>query len=110
MATMTGAQINDRYGEELKARGSEAVEKLLKSEAERALPLLKEHFDVLDYERNAKVLVNTFDALESGALRAKLNFVAIGPLIPSAFLDGKDPSDASFGGDLFQDSKAYIEW
>ncbi|KAF7150260.1 hypothetical protein RHSIM_Rhsim02G0068200 [Rhododendron simsii] len=160
-----GAQINDCYGEELKARGSKAVEKILKSEAERgqpfihvsmwstphfslrkymndpswsiellglpvltrsdlpsfllasntlnlALPSLKEHFGVLDYERNSKVLVNTFDALESEALRAieKLNFVAIGPLIPSAFLDGKDPSDTSFGGDLFQDSKAYIEW
>ncbi|XP_058200938.1 UDP-glycosyltransferase 75C1-like [Rhododendron vialii] len=195
-----GPQINDRYGEELKARGSEAIEKILKSEAERGQPfihvvyttflpwvgqvahahhvpstflwnqpatilgiyyyyingygdsirkymndpswpielpglpvltrgdlpsfllasntfniallLLKEHFDVLDYERNPKVLVNTFDALEYGALRSieKLNFVAIGPLIPSAFLDGKDPSDTSFGGEIFQDSKAYIEW
>ncbi|XP_058200950.1 crocetin glucosyltransferase, chloroplastic-like [Rhododendron vialii] len=77
-----------------------------------ALPLLKEHFDVLDARNNSKVLVNSFDALEPGALRAieKLNLVAIGPLIPSAFLDGKDPSDNSFGGDLFEDSKAYIKW
>ncbi|KAF7151924.1 hypothetical protein RHSIM_Rhsim02G0067800 [Rhododendron simsii] len=77
-----------------------------------ALPLLEEHVGILNDETNPKVLVNTFDALESGALRAieKLNLVAVGPLIPSAFLDGKDPSDTSFGGDLFQYSKAYIEW
>ncbi|XP_058200948.1 crocetin glucosyltransferase, chloroplastic-like [Rhododendron vialii] len=195
-----GVQIGDRYADELRARGSEAIAKLLKSEAERgqpfihvvyttllpfvgqvaralhvsstflwiqpatilgiyyyyingygdsigknmndpswsielpgltvltgrdlpsfllasntfnfALPLLEEHFEILDTEANPKVLVNTFDALEAAALRAieKLNLVAVGPLIPSAFLDGKDPSDTSFGGDLFQDSKAYIEW
>ncbi|XP_058200936.1 crocetin glucosyltransferase, chloroplastic-like [Rhododendron vialii] len=77
-----------------------------------ALPLLEEHVGILDGETNPKVLVNTFDALESGALRAveKLNLVAVGPLIPSAFLDGKDPSDTSVRGDLFQYSKAYIEW
>ncbi|KAF7149631.1 hypothetical protein RHSIM_Rhsim02G0068000 [Rhododendron simsii] len=40
-----------------------------------ALPLLKQHFDMLDAQNNPKVLVNSFDALESGALRAieKLN-------------------------------------
>ncbi|KAF7150836.1 hypothetical protein RHSIM_Rhsim02G0067700 [Rhododendron simsii] len=61
---------------------------------------------ILDGETNPKVLVNTFDALESGALRAveKLNLVAVGPLIPSAFLDGKDPSDTSIGGDLVVDN------
>jgi anthocyanidin 3-O-glucoside 5-O-glucosyltransferase len=69
-----------------------------------ALPLFKEHFDVLDTETNPKVLINSFDALEPGALRAieKLNMVAIGPLIPSAFLEGKNPSDSSTGGDLFE--------
>ncbi|KAH7857737.1 hypothetical protein Vadar_016019 [Vaccinium darrowii] len=67
-------------------------------------PLYKGHFDVLDTETNPKVLVNSFDALESVALRAieKLNMVAIGPLIPSAFLEGKNPSDSSTGGDLFE--------
>ncbi|KAF7151549.1 hypothetical protein RHSIM_Rhsim02G0067100 [Rhododendron simsii] len=77
-----------------------------------ALPLFKEHIDTLDEETNPKILVNSFDALESEALRAikKLNFVAIGPLIPSAFLDGKDPSDNSFGGDLLPKSNDYIEW
>ncbi|XP_058200925.1 crocetin glucosyltransferase, chloroplastic-like [Rhododendron vialii] len=77
-----------------------------------ALPLFKEHIDTLDEETNPKILVNSFDALESEALQAikKLNFVAIGPLIPSAFLDGKDPSDNSFGGDLLPKSNDYIEW
>ncbi|XP_058200934.1 phloretin 4'-O-glucosyltransferase-like [Rhododendron vialii] len=76
------------------------------------LPLYKEHIDALDEEKNPKILVNSFDALESKALQAikKLNFVAIGPLIPSAFLDGKDPSDISFGGDLLEKSKDYIDW
>ncbi|KAH7857160.1 hypothetical protein Vadar_009714 [Vaccinium darrowii] len=77
-----------------------------------ALPLLKEHLDLLDVETNPKVLVNTFDALEYEALRAieKINLVAVGPLILSAFSDGKDPADTSFGGDLLEDTKAYIEW
>ncbi|XP_058200944.1 crocetin glucosyltransferase, chloroplastic-like [Rhododendron vialii] len=93
--------------------GSELPSVLLASNTYNfALPLLKQHFDILDAQNNPKVLVNSFDALESGALRAieKLNLVAIGPLIPSAFLGGKDPSDNSFGGDLFHDSKAYIKW
>ncbi|KAL6293542.1 hypothetical protein ACE6H2_001684 [Prunus campanulata] len=48
------------------------------------------------------------------ALKAidKYNLIGIGPLIPSAFLDGKDPSDTLFGGDLFQKSmdSSCIEW
>jgi len=36
--------------------------------------------------------------------------ISIGPLIPSAFLDGKDPADTSFGGDIFHGSKDYVEW
>nr|WDZ04376.1 anthocyanin 5-O-glucosyltransferase [Paeonia suffruticosa] len=79
-----------------------------------ALPSFKEHLETLCEEANPKVLVNTFDALEHEALRAinKLSFIAIGPLIPSAFSDGEDLNDTSFGGDLvFQScSKNYIEW
>ncbi|CAK9139701.1 unnamed protein product, partial [Ilex paraguariensis] len=77
-----------------------------------ALPALIGHFELLDVETNPKILLNTFDALETEALRAieKYNLKAIGPLIPSAFLDGKDPSDTSFGGDLFQKSRDYVEW
>ncbi|KAJ6756332.1 UDP-GLYCOSYLTRANSFERASE 75D1 [Salix purpurea] len=77
-----------------------------------ALPVNKEHIEVLDEETSPKVLVNTFDALEWEALNSigKFKLVGVGPLIPSAFLDGKDPTDTSFGGDLFQDSKDYTEW
>ncbi|XP_057497827.1 crocetin glucosyltransferase, chloroplastic-like [Actinidia eriantha] len=78
----------------------------------RSLSSFKEHLEVLDEETNPKVLVNTFDALEFEALKAikKLNLISVGPLIPSAFLDGKHQSDTSFGGDLFQKSKDYTDW
>ncbi|XP_044469473.1 crocetin glucosyltransferase, chloroplastic-like [Mangifera indica] len=78
-----------------------------------ALPAFKEHLDILDEETNPKILVNTYDTLESEALKAihQYNMVGIGPLIPSAFLDGKDPSDTSFGGDLFMGyHNEYVEW
>ncbi|XP_059448400.1 phloretin 4'-O-glucosyltransferase-like [Corylus avellana] len=77
-----------------------------------ALPTFQEQLEALEKESKPRILVNTFDALEPEALRAieKFNLIGIGPLIPSAFLDGKDPSDNSFGGDLFQSSKDYIEW
>lgn len=77
-----------------------------------ALPTFKEQLDTLDVEENPKVLVNTFDALEPKELKAieKYNLIGIGPLIPSTFLDGKDPLDSSFCGDLFQKSNDYIEW
>ncbi|KAL0451976.1 UNVERIFIED_CONTAM: UDP-glycosyltransferase 75C1 [Sesamum latifolium] len=76
------------------------------------LPAFKEQFEALDVETKPKVLVNTFDPLESDGLKAidKYELIGVGPLIPSAFLDGKDPSDTSFGGDLFQKSDDYIEW
>ncbi|KAL6970922.1 Hexosyltransferase [Sarracenia purpurea var. burkii] len=77
-----------------------------------ALPTIKKELDNLDVESNPKILVNTFDALETEALRAieKCKLIGIGPLIPSAFLDKKDPSDKCFGGDLFQKSKDYVGW
>ncbi|CAN6580236.1 unnamed protein product [Malus baccata var. baccata] len=79
-----------------------------------ALPLFQEQMELLERETNPTILVNTFDALEPEALKAidKYNLIGVGPLIPSAFLDGKDPSDKSFGGDLFQKSKdsSYLEW
>ncbi|KAF3455482.1 hypothetical protein FNV43_RR00111 [Rhamnella rubrinervis] len=81
------------------------------------LRIFKAQFEMLDKESKPKVLVNTFDALEPEALRAiggnKLDLIGIGPLIPSAFLDGKDPSDTSFGGDLFKHSSKddnYMKW
>ncbi|KAJ0703005.1 putative crocetin glucosyltransferase [Helianthus annuus] len=78
-----------------------------------ALPLFKEQFDALDSEEKPTIFVNSFDALEEEALKeidGKLKMIAVGPLIPSAFLDGKDPSDKSFGGDLFEKTKDYVEW
>ncbi|KAJ6331992.1 hypothetical protein OIU76_010383 [Salix suchowensis] len=77
-----------------------------------AIPINREHIEVLDEETNPRVLVNTFDALECEALNSigMFKLVGVGPLIPSAFLDGKDPTDTSFGGDLFQGSKDHIEW
>ena len=78
-----------------------------------AIPLFREQFEILVKTNHGKVLVNTFDELEVEALRAisGLSLIGIGPLIPSAFLDEKDPSDKSFGVDLFQRSEdKYIEW
>ncbi|KAK1592552.1 hypothetical protein Q3G72_026843 [Acer saccharum] len=84
-----------------------------------ALPLFQEQIEILDQQSHPRVLVNTFDALESEALKAinhKYNVVGIGPLIPSAFLDGKDPSDKCFGGDIVKNSSSssskdsYMEW
>lgn len=75
------------------------------------LAAFKEQFEALDREENPRVLVNTFHALESDALRSidGLNLVGVGPMIPSAFLDGGDASDTAFGGDLFENTRDYVE-
>ncbi|KAL2332625.1 hypothetical protein Fmac_013838 [Flemingia macrophylla] len=77
-----------------------------------ALPSFEEHFQELDQETDPVLLVNAFEELEPEALRAvdKYTMIPIGPLIPSAFLDEKDPSDTSFGGDIFDISNDYVEW
>lgn len=77
------------------------------------LSFFEEQFKELDVETNpTTILVNSFEALEPEALRAveNLNMISIGPLIPSAFLDGKDPTDNSFGGHIFQPSNNCVEW
>lgn len=59
----------------------------------------------LETGQQPTVLVNTFDALETATLKTadiRYNLVSIGPLIPPAFLDGDDPSDTAFRGDLFE--------
>ncbi|XP_030442034.2 phloretin 4'-O-glucosyltransferase-like [Syzygium oleosum] len=83
-----------------------------KNEYNFSLPIFQRHFEILLEEANPRVLANTFDALEPDAIRAidKFEVIGIGPLIPSAFLDGQDPADTSFGGDLFKSSSGYIEW
>lgn len=77
-----------------------------------ALPTFIENFKILDREDDPTVLLNTFNELETEALKSlnKYKLLAIGPFIPSAFLDGHDPSDTSFGGDLFQKTEDYIPW
>ncbi|KAK6914365.1 UDP-glucuronosyl/UDP-glucosyltransferase [Dillenia turbinata] len=78
------------------------------------LPTFQELLEAIAKEENPSVLVNTFDALEPEALKAidKLKLIAVGPIMPSAFIeDGTDPSDTCFGGDLFQKSNDdYMEW
>ncbi|KAK7311438.1 hypothetical protein RJT34_09578 [Clitoria ternatea] len=77
-----------------------------------ALPSFGEQFQEFDQETKPRVLVNTFEELEPEALRTvdNITMIPIGPLIPSAFLDGEDPSDTSFGGDIYDDSNDYLEW
>ncbi|KAF8015950.1 hypothetical protein BT93_H1484 [Corymbia citriodora subsp. variegata] len=83
-----------------------------KNEYNFSLPLFQRHFEVLLEEANPRILANTFDALEPDAIRAidKFEVNGIVPLIPSTFLDRQDPSDNSFGGDLFKSSSSYMEW
>ncbi|KAM3734490.1 hypothetical protein ACB098_10G018700 [Castanea mollissima] len=67
------------------------------------LPIFQADLEALEKLSKPRVLVNTFDALEIKALKAieKLNLVAVGPLIPSAYLDERDSSNGS---------KDYMEW
>ncbi|KAF7837053.1 Crocetin glucosyltransferase, chloroplastic [Senna tora] len=81
------------------------------------LPCFEEQFKLFHQQPNStSVLVNTFQELEPQALTPvdcnHINMMAIGPLIPSAFLDRNDPSDTCFGGDLFKASprEEYVEW
>ncbi|XP_027120368.2 UDP-glycosyltransferase 75C1-like [Coffea arabica] len=73
---------------------------------------LKDHLQLLEKEENATILVNSFDGLEYEALRAmkKFKMMAIGPLVPSEFLDGKYPLGVSFGGDMLPTLKDYVKW
>ncbi|XP_058089124.1 crocetin glucosyltransferase, chloroplastic-like [Magnolia sinica] len=54
-----------------------------------------------------KVLVNTINALEGDAMKAvdKLDTIAIGPLIPSAFLDERETSDKAVAADLLPENQ-----
>ncbi|GAB4851868.1 hypothetical protein Ancab_031267 [Ancistrocladus abbreviatus] len=77
------------------------------------LPAMEEQLGDLDKQTNPRILVNTFHELEPDALSSikKFNLTAVGPLIPSTFLDGGDPSDKSFGTDLFRWSEEYyVSW
>ncbi|KAI3997749.1 hypothetical protein MKX01_007636 [Papaver californicum] len=58
-----------------------------------ALSLFEKQFEVFDQGESKPIKVLAVDV-------NKINLIGIGPLIPSAFLDGQDLSDKSFGGDL----------
>ncbi|KAF5941990.1 hypothetical protein HYC85_019632 [Camellia sinensis] len=68
------------------------------------LSAFKVQLEALDAEVNPKILLNTFDALESKALRTivKNNLIAIGVLIPLAFLDEKDLPENAFGATYYK--------
>ncbi|KAG9141543.1 hypothetical protein Leryth_019074 [Lithospermum erythrorhizon] len=74
----------------------------------------QDHMLVLGRDLNPKplVLINTYDALEKETLEVfeKFNVVPVGPLIPSAFSDGEDLSDKSYGCDFFECDKDYLSW
>lgn len=78
------------------------------------VPVMQEHIQTLEKYPNPCVLANTFYALEEISIKPipNLNFISIGPLIPTYFTDGKDQSDNSFGCDLFQSSSEinYLGW
>ncbi|XP_059447277.1 UDP-glycosyltransferase 75C1-like [Corylus avellana] len=65
-------------------------------------PTFQEHIRTLEKDANPCVLLNTFDALEEEAIKTvdNMNLTTIGPLIP----------DSSFGCDLFERSKDYLQW
>ncbi|EYU36923.1 hypothetical protein ABFS82_05G096200 [Erythranthe guttata] len=78
-------------------------------------PMMIEHMQELEKDPKPLVLLNTFEELEQEAiesLKAKnINVITIGPLIPSAFSNGNDSTDKSFGGDLFISKKEdYFKW
>ncbi|XP_074338375.1 crocetin glucosyltransferase, chloroplastic-like [Apium graveolens] len=70
----------------------------------KALASLKQHFDALSSDPMPKVLINSFEDLEHHALKSidKLILLAVGPVIQSAFLDGKH--------DSFDNSRKQIDW
>ncbi|KAL7105913.1 hypothetical protein ACP275_07G076600 [Erythranthe tilingii] len=77
-------------------------------------PMMIEHMQELEKDPNPLVLLNTFEELEQEAIESlktkNMNMIAIGPLIPSAFSDGNDSTDKSFGGDLFISKKRPFLW
>ncbi|CAA6659864.1 unnamed protein product [Spirodela intermedia] len=65
-------------------------------------------------KKKIKVLVNSFEELEKEQLAAveTMELIPVGPLLPSAYTDGKNHEDTTFGGDLLKpDAKeTYVEW
>ncbi|KAG1335490.1 Crocetin glucosyltransferase, chloroplastic [Cocos nucifera] len=80
------------------------------------LASFRELFEMLDREEKSskpRILMNTFDALETDVIKAidNMELVAIGPLVPLPPLDGKDSNGIISEGNLFKlDNKGYMEW
>ncbi|MCD7454436.1 hypothetical protein HAX54_024875 [Datura stramonium] len=76
------------------------------------IPVMREHIQNLEHDPNPRVLINSFDELEEKSMKIleKIGICSIGPLIPSAFSDGNDIEDKSFGCDLFEKSETYCQW
>ncbi|XP_022869965.1 crocetin glucosyltransferase, chloroplastic-like [Olea europaea var. sylvestris] len=76
------------------------------------IPVMQEHIKVLEKDPRSFVLVNSFEELEQESFKdiANMNVIAVGPLMPSAFCDGSDLTDKSFGVDLFSVSDDYFQW
>ncbi|KAJ9541465.1 hypothetical protein OSB04_027971 [Centaurea solstitialis] len=74
-------------------------------ELDFVLGFVKEHVDVL--KLSPRILVNSFNELEIESVRAieKLEFLPIGPFVPSELLDGKESIHNSSGQD-----DDYIRW
>ncbi|XP_047961904.1 UDP-glycosyltransferase 75C1-like [Salvia hispanica] len=74
-----------------------------------AFAAFKEQFDLLDAESGKpKVLMNTFEA-EALTVFDRYELIAIGPLIPSAFIGGEAPSEEKLlGADLFEKSETAV--
>lgn len=75
--------------------------------------IIQQHIKILEDDPKPCVLINTFDDLEQVSIKAieNMDVISVGPLIPSAFADGKDPEDKSFGCDLFEVNRSdYLQW
>lgn len=69
----------------------------------KAVAAVKQHFDAFSSDPMPKVLVNSFEDLEHDALKSieKINLLAVGPIIQSAFLDGKQD---------YNNSRKHVDW
>ncbi|CAI9755208.1 unnamed protein product [Fraxinus pennsylvanica] len=76
------------------------------------VPIILEHIQILEQDPASFVLINTFEGLEQEPIKEITNMkvISVGPLVPSAFCDGNDLTDKSFGGDLFSKSEDYFQW
>ncbi|KVI03585.1 crocetin glucosyltransferase, chloroplastic-like [Cynara cardunculus var. scolymus] len=72
------------------------------------VPVMKEHVDVL--KLSSRILVNSFGELEFESIRAieKLEYLPIGPLVPSEVVESMNKTS---GKDFFEKSEdGYIHW